>query len=173
MTRLSENVYLQGSVPATFIRTALPIILLTSVNGLLTVADADPRQFADLRGVRIERWVNQDAVLPAVRAVICHAGAGTTLGALTASTPIVAIPLFADQPFNAEQITNTGTGLAVAPGPDLTSSLGHALDQVLTTEPPGCKPMAEAIRSLPGLPNAIEMIRDVAASRPLDATARS
>ncbi|WP_210528566.1 MATE family efflux transporter [Rubellimicrobium arenae] len=40
MTRLSENVYLQGSVPATFARTALPIILLTSVNGLLTVADA-------------------------------------------------------------------------------------------------------------------------------------
>ena len=40
MTRLSENVYLQGSVPATFVRTALPIILLTSVNGLLTVADA-------------------------------------------------------------------------------------------------------------------------------------
>jgi putative MATE family efflux protein len=33
-------VYLQGSVPATFVRTALPIILLTSVNGLLTVADA-------------------------------------------------------------------------------------------------------------------------------------
>ncbi len=40
MTRLSDNAYLQGTIPATFVRTALPIILLTSINGLLTVADA-------------------------------------------------------------------------------------------------------------------------------------
>src|SRR3981081_1665152 len=35
-----QNAYTHGSIPATFARTALPIILLTSVNGLLTVVDA-------------------------------------------------------------------------------------------------------------------------------------
>lgn len=40
MPRTTRNTYLDGSVPATFARTALPMILLTSVNGLLTVADA-------------------------------------------------------------------------------------------------------------------------------------
>lgn len=34
------NPYTQDSIPATFARTALPIVLLTSVNGLLTVVDA-------------------------------------------------------------------------------------------------------------------------------------
>jgi len=34
------NAYTHDSIPATFARTALPIILLTSVNGLLTVVDA-------------------------------------------------------------------------------------------------------------------------------------
>src|SRR6185436_11321842 len=34
------NAYTHGSIPLTFARTALPIILLTSVNGLLTVVDA-------------------------------------------------------------------------------------------------------------------------------------
>jgi putative MATE family efflux protein len=35
-----QNAYTHGPIPATFARTALPIILLTSVNGLLTVVDA-------------------------------------------------------------------------------------------------------------------------------------
>ena len=35
-----RNAYTHASIPATFARTALPIILLTSVNGLLTVVDA-------------------------------------------------------------------------------------------------------------------------------------
>src|SRR5882724_8597256 len=35
-----QNAYTHASIPATFARTALPIILLTSVNGLLTVVDA-------------------------------------------------------------------------------------------------------------------------------------
>ncbi|EYD76174.1 Multi antimicrobial extrusion protein MatE [Rubellimicrobium mesophilum DSM 19309] len=40
MPHSSGNPYLSGTVLATFVRTALPIMLLTSVNGLLTVADA-------------------------------------------------------------------------------------------------------------------------------------
>ncbi|MGB3336961.1 MAG: MATE family efflux transporter [Devosia sp.] len=37
---MSTNPYLRDSIPRTFLKTALPIILLTSVNGLLTVVDA-------------------------------------------------------------------------------------------------------------------------------------
>lgn len=36
----STNPYTQGPIAATFIRTALPIVLLTSMNGLLTIVDA-------------------------------------------------------------------------------------------------------------------------------------
>ena len=40
MSAQLENAYTRDSIPATFVRTALPIVLLTSVNGLLTVVDA-------------------------------------------------------------------------------------------------------------------------------------
>lgn len=35
-----DNPYTHGSIPAIFVRTALPIIVITSINGLLTVVDA-------------------------------------------------------------------------------------------------------------------------------------
>ena len=40
MSAKLENAYTRDSIPATFVRTALPIVILTSVNGLLTVVDA-------------------------------------------------------------------------------------------------------------------------------------
>ena len=40
MSAQLENAYTRDSISATFVRTALPIVLLTSVNGLLTVVDA-------------------------------------------------------------------------------------------------------------------------------------
>src|SRR3954466_11573206 len=36
----SDNPYTQGPIAATFFKTALPIVLLTSMNGLLTGVDA-------------------------------------------------------------------------------------------------------------------------------------
>ncbi|MBN9308764.1 MAG: MATE family efflux transporter [Devosia sp.] len=40
MSANPPNVFLTGSIPRTFARTALPIVLLTSLNGVLTVVDA-------------------------------------------------------------------------------------------------------------------------------------
>jgi UDP:flavonoid glycosyltransferase YjiC (YdhE family) len=137
----------------------------TALDVLFAVGDADPAALPDLGDVRCERWVDQRAALPTARAVICHAGAGTTLGALAAGTPIVAVPWFADQPFNADRIAATQTGLAVPPGPDLEIRISAALDEVLASEPLGCRPMAEAVRALPDLSAALTLIKSVAAMR--------
>lgn len=40
MSATPPNAYLTGSISRTFVRTALPIVLLTSLNGMLTVVDA-------------------------------------------------------------------------------------------------------------------------------------
>jgi UDP:flavonoid glycosyltransferase YjiC (YdhE family) len=132
----------------------------TGCRVLLSVGSADPSRLGDLTGVEVVSWVDQAAVLPRARAVIHHGGAGTTLDALAAGTPAVAVPFFADQPMNAEQLRATGTGLAVPPGPGLTDRLADALDTVLTHEPPGCAPMAAAVHGLPDIGLAVALLED-------------
>jgi UDP:flavonoid glycosyltransferase YjiC (YdhE family) len=133
---------------------------------LLSVGSADPSVLGDLSGVEVASWVDQAAVLPRARAVISHAGAGTTLDALAAGTPTVAVPFFADQPRNAEQLAATGTGVAVTPGPQLTERLAAAVQQVLADEPAGCAPMARTMRTLPDITDAVALLERTAL-RPL------
>ena len=92
------------------------------------------------------------------------------LDALAAGTPSIAVPFFADQPMNAEQLVATDTGLAVPPGPDLTGRLTHALQAVLAAEPPGCAAMAAAVHGLPGIDEAVALLERIARV-PVTATA--
>jgi MGT family glycosyltransferase len=81
--------------------------------------------------VRLAHWVPQADVLPHAAAVVCHGGAGTTLGALAAGRPLVVVPLFADQPFNAARVAATGAGLAAATEP---AAVRAALTRLLADE---------------------------------------
>src|SRR5918997_4363693 len=126
------------SMFAPSVASAVAAARSTGCQVLLAVGSADPDRLGDLTGVEVASWVDQAAVLPRARAVIHHGGAGTTLDALAAGVPTVAVPFFADQPMNAEQLVATGAGVAVPPGPDLTERLADALDTVLADEPPGC-----------------------------------
>ena len=76
--------------------------------------------------MHVERWVPQDDVLAHAAAIVGHGGSGTTLGALAAGVPQVVVPLFADQPFNAERVAEAGAGLAVD-NDDWTQSATRAL----------------------------------------------
>jgi UDP:flavonoid glycosyltransferase YjiC (YdhE family) len=129
---------------------------------VLAVGSADPRRLGDLTGVDVASWVDQSEVLPRARAVISHGGAGTTLDALAAGTPTIAVPFFADQPINAERLHTTGTGIAVPPGPDLTDRLADALDSVLAEKPSGCAPMAAAVHGLPDVEEGVALLERTA-----------
>lgn len=67
------------------------------------------------RHVHVTSWVPQDDVLARADLVVCHGGSGTTLGALAAGVPLVVVPLFADQPDNAERVSAAGAGVTVTP----------------------------------------------------------
>ena len=43
-----------------------------------------------------------------------HGGTGTTLSALAAGCPLVVVPLFGDQPYNAARIAISGAGVAAS-----------------------------------------------------------
>jgi UDP:flavonoid glycosyltransferase YjiC (YdhE family) len=65
--------------------------------------------------VHVEHWVPHADAVAAADAVVCHGGSGTVLGTLAAGLPQVVVPLFADQPYNAQRVEAVGAGLAVEP----------------------------------------------------------
>lgn len=131
---------------------------------ILSVHQADPSVWADLGDVTVHRWVDQEAVMTGAKAVIFHGGAGTLLGALTAGTPALVVPLFADQPINAARLADLDAGLVEYPGPGLASRLAASLRRLVTEPRPACLSLAEAIRDLPGEQAAVQLIQQAAAS---------
>lgn len=95
-------------------RTALAAI--RELPTRVIVAAGGTRIFAAARhGVQVEEWVDQPRVLRHAEAVVCHGGSGTVLGALAAGTPLVVVPLLADQHENARRVVHAGAGVAAGP----------------------------------------------------------
>ena len=89
-------------------RAAVDAARRTGLRVILAVGSADPAALDELDGVEVGRWVDQTEVVPRVRVVISHGGAGTTLDALAAGTPMITIPFFADQPVTAQSLAAAG-----------------------------------------------------------------
>jgi UDP:flavonoid glycosyltransferase YjiC (YdhE family) len=87
------------------------------VNLVVTVGkDGDPDRFGPRPDhVRIEHFIPQAALLPHCDMVVCHAGAGTILGALAHGLPLVMTPFATDQHELAESVESGGAGIACAP----------------------------------------------------------
>ncbi|MFT3925352.1 MAG: glycosyltransferase [Myxococcales bacterium] len=119
--------------------------------------------------VQVARFVPQDQVLPEARAVVCHGGSGTVLGALAHGVPMVVVPLFADQPQNAERVEAIGAGIQV-PRPASAPAIRAALSRVLAE--PAFKASAlhvrDEIAALPSIDQAPLAFEQIAreASRP-------
>ncbi|WP_020574924.1 glycosyltransferase [Actinopolymorpha alba] len=109
-------------------RAALDAVDGLPARVLLTVGrDTDASALGRVpANVHVEAWVPQGDVLGEAALVVCHGGSGTTFGTLAAGVPLVVVPMFADQPANARQISAAGAGVVVdpAPGSDAASRIG-------------------------------------------------
>ena len=120
--------------------------------------------------VHVEPWVPQDDVLAQASLVVCHGGSGTTFGALAAGVPVVAVPLFADQPANAERVAAAGAGVLVRPDggdieariatADLARRIRAAVVRVLTDTSyrDGAARVAAELRTLPGVEDVLSAV---------------
>lgn len=135
--------------------SGLPVVVSTG-------CDLDDDVLGGLSGdLTVRRWVDQADVLRRARVVVCHAGAGTTLGALAAQVPIVAVPLFADQPHNAARVVATGCGLQVPPDAD---QVGAAVEELVAGGvPAGSVDVARAVAALPPATEAVPWLEALAA----------
>ncbi|WP_233223126.1 glycosyltransferase [Amycolatopsis sp. BJA-103] len=88
------------------------------VNVVATIGrDGDRERFgAQPDSVRIENFLPQQRILPYVDAVVCHAGAGTVLGALAHGVPLVVSPLATDQFDMAAQVVEARAGVLADDG---------------------------------------------------------
>jgi UDP:flavonoid glycosyltransferase YjiC (YdhE family) len=160
-------------------RSAVEALAPLPARVLLTLGrDGDPERLGRLPpNVRAERWVPQEAVLPATAAVVGHGGYGTTLGALAAGAPQVVLPLFStDQWANAEAVARAGAGIALdgdraerrvlgMPAPRVLAGLAGAVSGVL--EDPayrdGAASVAAAMEDLPPASAAVDLLEELAA----------
>jgi UDP:flavonoid glycosyltransferase YjiC (YdhE family) len=148
---------------------ALPVRVLVTVG-----RDRDPAELGPLpANVQVERWVPQREVMPHAAAMVCHGGSGTVTMGLAAGVPMAVVPLFADQPFNAERVAAIGAGIAVEGGPQAVATLGDAVSKLLVDPAyrANAERVAEEMRSLPSVDAAPAIVRAILEDRPLAAVA--
>ncbi|MCW0216551.1 MAG: glycosyltransferase [Pseudonocardia sp.] len=119
--------------PAVF-RTVLEGCLRLPVNVVATTGpDVDPGTLGPRSpAVLTARYLPQAAVLPQVRAVVSHAGAGTMLGAVCHGLPQLCLPQGTDQPSNTVALLHTGAGLALDPEEVTADAVAEALGRLLS-----------------------------------------
>jgi len=69
----------------------------------------DPADYGPLpSNVRIERYIPQTLVFSRCDLLVCHAGSGSVMAAMTHGLPLVLVPIGADQPPNARRCADLG-----------------------------------------------------------------
>lgn len=103
---------------------------------VVTVSELhDPAALGELpASVHIERWLPLAAILPRCDAVLCHAGSGTTLAALTAGLPLVLVPDGADQFINADSCQAAGVGRVLLPNQLTAVAVRDAVRAILAPD---------------------------------------
>jgi UDP:flavonoid glycosyltransferase YjiC (YdhE family) len=142
---------------------SLPLRLLVTVG-----RDRDPAELGPMPpNVRVERWVAQADLMPHVAAMVCHGGSGTVTMGLAGGVPMAVLPLFADQPWNAERVDALGAGIALGRGPAAVAGLREAV--VRLTGDPSYRSTAQRIaaemRALPPVDAAVGVVRGLLRER--------
>jgi len=140
-------------------RTVLDAIAALPLRALLTTGRMDASVLGAIPdNVHVEAFVPQRDVFPHAKAVVCHGGSGTLLGALAAGLPLVVVPFGADQPHNAQLVARAGAGLALA-SPDagtLCATIQHLLGADELRQQ--AQSLAAEIAAMPTIDDAIDVL---------------
>lgn len=107
-----------------------PVRVLAATNGR-----ALPAGVRVPRNARVVDWPSYRRTMPECAAVICHAGHGTLMQALSAGVPVICSPAGGDMAENAARVAWVGAGLSLSRRLMTAQSLRLAARRVLT-EPP-------------------------------------
>jgi UDP:flavonoid glycosyltransferase YjiC (YdhE family) len=150
-----------GSVAATFPPAAqvyahsLEAVAEVAARVLLTTGGNEIELGEIPDNVRVERWVDEAAVLPHAAAAVGHGGAGTTLSAIAAGCPQAVVPLFGDQPANAARVAIAGAGVVAS-----MFGMRAAIERLLERDSYriAARRIADEMRALPPVDEALESL---------------
>jgi N-glycosyltransferase len=126
-------------------------------------ADVKPADWAGPRpdNVHLVSFAQQRLLLPACDVFLTHAGFGGVRESLEAGVPMVALPLYAEQPVNADRIAELGVGVRASD--DIAAACRQVLDD------PSFRHRAHGfqrqILALPGIDDLITDLEDLARRR--------
>lgn len=106
-------------------------------------------------------WIDHDAVLPTASLLVGHGGHGTTVRALAAGVPVLALPVnpLGDQPGIARALVRLGVG-ARLPRSASAARIRREIERILSD--PGMRERAAALgarwRDAPGVAGAADLI---------------
>jgi N-glycosyltransferase len=126
--------------------------------------DADPAAWTGPRpaNVHLASFVQQRLLLQAADLFVTHAGFGGVQEALAAGVPMVALPLYAEQPANARRLAELGLGMALDAYASDAASIAAACRKVL--DDPAYRFTASGVqRRILGLPGIEQLVDDLAA----------
>ncbi|MEU4532089.1 glycosyltransferase [Micromonospora ureilytica] len=156
-----------GEDGARMLRASAEALSELPVELIVSTGRSDPGLWRDLPGnVHTQAWVDEDPVLARAALVVGHGGGGTTLAALRAGLPILAVPQFGDQPAMADAVERAGAGLRLgvggAPEP---GHLRDAAERILADPRFGerAAALAEEIAALPPVQEAVLLFEQLAA----------
>ncbi|CAK1555943.1 unnamed protein product [Leptosia nina] len=88
------------------------------------------------KNIHVRSWMPQSSILahPNVKVFITHGGLLSTLESLQYGVPLLAIPVFADQPHNAARSVQTGQAVQVQYSPDMAPKVKEALFELLRND---------------------------------------
>jgi MGT family glycosyltransferase len=124
----------------------------------------DPDRFGPMpSNVRIERYIPQTLLFSRCDLIICHAGSGTVMAALSHGLPLVLVPIGADQPENARRCAALGLAL-LANEDTLTPSIARATVFEALDDPSyrsKARDLQAEIEALPGPEQAVTLLEQL------------
>ena len=116
--------------------------------------------------VAVHAYIPMSTVLPQADVVAHHGGSGTMLAALATGTPMVIVPLAADQPDNGDRCETAGVARVLAPDGIDAAAVRAAIEAVMR-DPAHRRRSSEVaaeIAAMPGPEAAIDRIESIVES---------
>lgn len=147
--------------------TVLEALADLDVNVIAAVGSIEPDSLPKAENIRVERHVPQHAVITASDLVVTHAGYNTVVESLSLGVPMLAIPLGADQPYNAFRVCAAGAGLALSAGSATAGEVRSAAVRLLEDElfRANAERLQREISAMPTADDAARAIATVARTR--------